>query len=316
MNLSTAQDIVYNGNTVNGVYLGQQLIWPSNPYESQYFTFEVVGSQGSYFQFHPEENINYSMEYSLDDGVTWNNMPEQGYAPWLTTGEKMICRGTLTNSNNTSIYGIGQFFIAGTCKVYGNIMSLIYGDNFVGKYDLTDKNCGFSYLFKESSTIIDAENLVLPARILTDSCYFGLFFECYNLVTPPTILPAKTLPDYCYQQMFDGCKNLTTAPIISALTLGVYCCDRMFYRCISLTATPILQATTLGLASYHHMFFGCTSLNNVTCLATDISASLCTYNWLYNVAATGTFTKAAGMTGWTTGVDGIPSGWTTQNYNG
>ena len=59
------------------------------------------------------------------------------------------------------------------------------------------------------------------------------------------------------------------------------------------------------------MFYGCTNLNSVTCLATDISASNCTTNWLRNVAATGTFYKAASMEGWTeNSASGIPTGWT------
>lgn len=59
------------------------------------------------------------------------------------------------------------------------------------------------------------------------------------------------------------------------------------------------------------MFENCTNLNSVTCLATNISASYCTYYWLDGVAATGTFTKAA-STDWSgkTGASGIPSGWT------
>ena len=61
------------------------------------------------------------------------------------------------------------------------------------------------------------------------------------------------------------------------------------------------------------MFYGCTSLNSVTCLATDISATDCTKDWLSGVASSGTFTKAAGVD-WSgkTGFDGIPSGWTVQ----
>ena len=58
------------------------------------------------------------------------------------------------------------------------------------------------------------------------------------------------------------------------------------------------------------MFNGCTNLNSITCLATDISASSCTTNWLKNVAATGTFYKASSMTSWESGVSGIPTGWT------
>jgi hypothetical protein len=62
------------------------------------------------------------------------------------------------------------------------------------------------------------------------------------------------------------------------------------------------------------MFSGCTKLNNVTCLATNISANNCTYGWLTGVAATGTFTKAGEMTGWTRGGDGIPEEWTVNDY--
>lgn len=63
------------------------------------------------------------------------------------------------------------------------------------------------------------------------------------------------------------------------------------------------------------MFAGCTNLNYVKCLATDISADYCTINWLDGVAATGTFKKATGMEDWTTGVDGIPTGWTVIDPN-
>ncbi len=69
------------------------------------------------------------------------------------------------------------------------------------------------------------------------------------------------------------------------------------------------------------MFVNCTNLNYVKCLATDISADNCTTNWLANVAATGTFVKAATMNDWTVGLDanddvsGIPQGWTVEDYS-
>ena len=61
------------------------------------------------------------------------------------------------------------------------------------------------------------------------------------------------------------------------------------------------------------MFQACGNLNYIKCLATNISASNCTTSWVSSVASTGTFVKAANMTGWTTGVNGIPSGWVVQN---
>ena len=84
----------------------------------------------------------------------------------------------------------------------------------------------------------------------------------------------------------------------------------LFYNCTSLTTAPELPATTLANSCYLYMFSGCTSLTTVTCLATDISANNCTSFWLDRVAASGTFTKAASMSSWTSGAHGIPSGWT------
>ena len=59
------------------------------------------------------------------------------------------------------------------------------------------------------------------------------------------------------------------------------------------------------------MFKDCTNLNYIKCLATDISATGCTTDWVSGVAATGTFVKDPSMSSWTVdSVSGIPTGWT------
>lgn len=88
------------------------------------------------------------------------------------------------------------------------------------------------------------------------------------------------------------------------------CGYRMLYNCTGLTQEPELQATTLTLQCYSYMFSGCSNLNYIKYLATDIYATNCTSNnWVEGVAETGIFVKEAGVN-WTTGYDGIPSGWT------
>ena len=150
----------------------------------------------------------------------------------------------------------------------------------------------------------------LPATTLANSCCERMFQDCTSLTTAPA-LPAETLASYCYIRMFQGCTSLTTAPELPATTLADNCYYEMFRDCTSLTTAPDLPATTLVDRCYYGMFRGCTNLNSVTCLATDISASNCTTNWLLNVAATGTFYKAPSMTAWTeNSVSGIPTGWT------
>ena len=88
----------------------------------------------------------------------------------------------------------------------------------------------------------------------------------------------------------------------------------MFKGCTSLTTAPELPATTLASGCYNSMFAGCTNLNYIKCLATNISASDCTYNWAYGVASTGIFVKASSMNDWEIdSTNGIPSGWTVQD---
>ena len=91
----------------------------------------------------------------------------------------------------------------------------------------------------------------------------------------------------------------------------------LFNHCTGLISAEnlILPATTLADGCYYGMFGGCTNLNYIKCLATDISASDCTSNWVYGVASsTGTFVKPS-TADWSskTGNDGIPSNWTVQD---
>ncbi len=152
----------------------------------------------------------------------------------------------------------------------------------------------------------------LPATTLADSCYRFMFYNCKSLRKAPA-LPAAKLTEACYISMFSGCINLTTAPDLPATTLTDSCYMGMFENCISLTTAPALRATTLTEHCYYDMFSGCTNLNHIECLATDIPATNCTFGWLADVPSTGTFIKNKDMTDWTTGANGIPSGWTVQD---
>lgn len=168
-------------------------------------------------------------------------------------------------------------------------------------------NC-YQEMFSACSSLASAPEL--PATTLADWCYNLMFSGCSSLTTPPE-LPVTNLKQHCYGSMFYSCKNLAVAPELPATNLKRYCYDSMFYGCTSLTSAPDLPAATLEGYCYREMFKGCSSLNSVTCLATDISATDCTTDWLSSVAATGTFTQAPGVA-WPTGANGIPAGWTVN----
>lgn len=166
----------------------------------------------------------------------------------------------------------------------------------------------YGSMFWSCSALTSAPEL--PATTVGKNGYYGMFYKCINLTTAPE-LPATTLGDACYHMMFNGCDNLTSAPsILPATALTENCYRLMFAGCDSLTTAPELPAPRPDYYSYGYMFQNCVSLNYIKCLATDLSITYCTRDWVQNVSPTGTFVKNPNMSGWGTGTSRIPSGWT------
>ena len=174
------------------------------------------------------------------------------------------------------------------------------------------ENC-YGQMFAGCTNLAAAPEL--SATNLANDCYNGMFVSCTSLTSAPE-LPATILANDCYNGMFNYCINLASAPELPAENLATGCYAGMFMNCTSLTSAPELPTTTLAESCYYQMFIHCTNLNSVTMLATDISATNCLTDWLEDVADTGTFTKAAGMTAIpTNSVNGIPTGWTVKNVS-
>ncbi len=142
----------------------------------------------------------------------------------------------------------------GSAAVRGNIMSMLYNDNFTGKTVLPCDYCFYrffnSYIaggaesgnYAQSLNKIDFSNLVLPATTLTQSCYADMFTDVYSYVlNPPAVLPAVELAKSCYEGMFTNCSAITATPEIKALSLKncsgdiADCCKNMFKGCSNLT---------------------------------------------------------------------------------
>ena len=224
-------------------------------HSNEYFTFIAI-EDGT---FKISSNDESSTNYSLDNGETWVELANYTDTPTVSAGQKIMWKAELTTSEGLG--GIGYIFATGRFAIEGNIMSLLYGDEFQDKTDLSNYRMPFYGLFGECrDKIISAKNLILPATTLSSSCYFLMFDRCTNLVEAPSILPATTLTRNCYQGMFEGCTSLTNAPELPATTLEDWCYRYMFEGCTSLTTAPELPATNVRQECYQGMFAGCTSL--------------------------------------------------------
>ena len=266
-------------------------------------------------------SLNYDnvVSYSLDNGETWEvGYFQKGGVPTVTAGNKIMWKSAnatnTTNSTNSGLLRVaspmfGTFSSSGRFKVEGNIMSLLFGDNFEGQTNIEDDY--FREMFSGCTGLTSAENLILPATTLEGYCYSNMFNGCTSLVNAPE-LPATTLAGGCYYAMFQGCTSLTVAPELHATTLANNCYAYMFRGCTSLTTAPVLPATTLAQYCYEGMFYNCTSLNYIKAMFTTTPSETYADNWVSGVASSGTFVKNCDAAWNVTGVNGTPTDWTVE----
>lgn len=175
----------------------------------------------------------------------------------------------------------------------------------------------------------------LPATVMTGSCYAYMFSGCTALAAAPT-LSSTSLNEGCYACMFQGCTALTGIPTLSATTMMPFAYKSMFKGCTGLTGTINLPATHLDNSCYSEMLAGCTHITRVNILGTNFDGNCCfkmmygcsavatiqcrslkmpsgrfTQDWVYGVAASGTYIKNSGLVlNPPRGITWVPENWT------
>ena len=253
-----------------------------NNYSQNYLTFDVLTDGTICWKAFGSEAKTIS--YRINGGL-WTSITSTSDGITFGVNEGDIVEFKGSNETYATSKSAYSGFDGGTATydISGNIMSLIYGDEFVGQTTMSG-TYNFCSLFKQSKAV-SAEHLILPAASLTACCYRAMFSKCHTLEVAPA-LPATTLAASCYWYMFEEC---------------------------AITTAPELNATTLVQECYGHMFENAGSLNHIQCLATSgFNASNCLEGWTTKVASSGFFVNA-GNANWSTGASGIPSGWKIYN---
>lgn len=222
--LSTVTNIYLGSTPVKEVYMGTKLIWPTSTfdYATEYFTIESLedGNQiGIVDSDRP--SISISTDKQTWTTVTPNAAPT--YFITLNAGEKVYIKGSNNAYYNDSWSTQGYFTSTGQFNVSGNIMSLLYEDNFQNQTTLLSSYT-FANLFYNVDKLISAEHLVLPATTLSDWCYAYMFNGCSSLTTAPE-LPATTLSDWCYYFMFSNCSSLNYIKMLATDVSAILCLE-------------------------------------------------------------------------------------------
>ena len=230
----------------------------------------------------PKEGMQYSKNGGAKNAVTTGDivLAAGDKVQFYGNGTSITSYGANSASNSTYITGSGDGF---TCKVYGNIMSLVDEENFATAKTLSAAYA-FANLFNNSNTLTDASGLLLPATTLAANCYELMFSNCSALTAAPA-LPATQLAAHCYDSMFYGCTALTAAPELPATQLAESCYRSMFSRCTALTAAPALPATQLAANCYYSMFYRCYALTAAPELPATELANSCYREMFYGCSA-------------------------------
>ena len=226
------------------------------------------------------------LQYSLDGGESWNTMTIAAGKPRYMDKEsnlhdeelatvvindvkRILLKAANESYGEYSSVGLDtsteherrlQISVDADCYIYGNMMSLVGGDQFASRTDLKEDRT-FWGMFMDNTKLMNhpIRKLLLPATTLTDMCYRYMFWSCTALTVAPD-LPAQEMKEKCYSGMFNGCSALTTTPALTATKLAKSCYYGMFGNCSSLTSASDLPAPTLEAYCYHEMFRNCTSL--------------------------------------------------------
>ena len=226
------------------------------------------------------------LQYSLDGGMVWHSLEIDAGKPGYTDTSSNIhpespgiqtlsgVKQILFKAENES-YGeyssVGMdasteyerrlhISVDADCYIYGNVMSLVGGDQFATRTDLKEDRT-FEGMFTDNAKLKShpSKKLSLPAKTLTNMCYRYMFWNCTALTVAPD-LPAKEMKEKCYSGMFTGCSALTATPALPATTLAKSCYYGMFSNCMALTSASDLPAPTLAPYCYQEMFRNCTAL--------------------------------------------------------
>lgn len=256
-NGNTPEIVTFNGNDVLVVKWNGTVVWEKNTMPK---CLAFVATSSGTFTFNGSTRTN-RISYSIDSGATWST-ESQNVTVNVNSGDMVLWKGELV-TQGYNVGGIGSFGGTATFEAQGNIMSLIYGDNFEGQEDF-DSNMGgdFGWLFS-GTNIESAENLELPVSALTQGCYQYMFYNCTLLETAPT-LSAETLADNCYEYMFNGCSSLDYIKMLATDITATDCLNNWVAN-VAASGTFVKSAdmTTLPIDSVNGIPIGWTVEDDV-----------------------------------------------------
>lgn len=214
--------ILINGTEVKSIDINGVEAWRSQAVEP--FYVEDITGLSNMLTIKKDDAFSPTIQvYYSKDGIEWNSMGStstSGISVEVPGRSKIYLKAT-ANAWGSSISVCNTINVSGAHIVGGNIMSLLYGDDFLNKP--ISKAYAFVRLFNGDATLNDAGRLILPKNTY-NTCYYEMFQNCTSLTIAPRLL-APTTARQCYEKMFNGCTNLKAITSLATDLSGSQCMD-------------------------------------------------------------------------------------------
>ena len=204
MYLPDVPDIFIGDTPVERIYQGDELVWPTN-YESLYTTLEILSAGTLSFQSEscPEGVVSSTvvLDYSINDSgwthITWTTSinVQAGDSVRIKALFSDRPRGTYSGDYAPSLSGSTAVF-----NVYGNALSLLYGDAFTGYTAFTDYYA-FSGLFKDTN-VVSAKHWVLPKQETYYAKWFNQTFQNAHMLIEGPVFRCSSASTSCFDWCF------------------------------------------------------------------------------------------------------------------
>ena len=253
--------------------------------ESGTFLFEKTFTQatqsvsGLQFQYSLDD-INWIIVTNNDMNITYDgsNITKVEWSINLNTNDKIKIKasnnsgyGPLGNANNGATV---RLLINSKCNVYGNLLSLVFPSGDYAEYSSHYASAWFRKIFN-TSKIVDASNLIVPAYATMQMFYQSMFQDCDELLYPPKIkhivtTNSGTPNSYKFERMFQGCIKMEANPVLPSFVNSIWQspANYMFAGCTSIHSEPNLyigtsDAIMMNFRFGDHMFEGCNKISSI-----------------------------------------------------
>ena len=181
----------------------QMLLFNSNTKEDYTPFYIDFGVSGGSFEISPNVIPTFYISY---DGIEWTDRIGATDVIQAPSGRVYFKAATPTAALYARTSTNNAWDISGTnVKLGGNINSLLSSDN---PSSVEINAFAFANMFMDADSIIDASELILPAKEVHNKAYYSMFKYCNSLTTSPIICAERILGSGC-QHMFYNCTNLT-----------------------------------------------------------------------------------------------------------